>query len=340
MKRFHCGCGQEIFFENTHCEACGSQLGFDSDTCTLISVKSDRNGWKASNVEDSRRFHFCSHREHIVGCNWLIPPERENAQCISCASTRTIPKLNKSANWRRWRTLESAKRRMLYSLLKAGLPLRTLHEGEKNGLVFDFLEDKRTNPTVKMEHVLSGHAKGVITVNAAEADDSYREAAREAMNEPYRTLLGHFRHEVGHFYWDELIKDSKWLKGFRKWFGHETVDYQDSIDRYYAEGAEEDWRQRYISAYASAHPLEDWAETWSHYLLMMDTLETAKEYGLITAVEGGEPFENWIGEWMQLPVLMNALNRSIGQHDAYPFVLSEQVKKKLKFIHDLIATAV
>jgi hypothetical protein len=220
---------------------------------------------------------------------------------------------------------------MLYGLLSLKLP-----QMSRRGLVFDFLEDKRSNPLVSVEHVLSGHAQGVITINAAEADASYREATKEAMNEPYRTLLGHFRHEIGHFYWEMLVEASADLDAFRQLFGDEQQDYRQALDQYYADGPDADWQESYISAYASAHPLEDWAETWAHYLLMMETLETALSYDLIAKLEQDQLFENWLGEWMQLVVVMNALSRSTGHTDAYPFVISPTVQRKLQFIHDLL----
>lgn len=325
MKRFYCGCGHEIYFDNTFCSACGSQIGFEPSSQTLISF-SEAN---------AQPFRFCAHRENELHCNWLLPDDDANHQCLSCRMTRQIPMLNSSDNWRRWRTLEAAKRRMLYGLLILGLPL----EGEAKSdsrLCFDFLEDKRTNPDVAIEHVLSGHASGVITINAAEADGSFREAAKEAMNEPYRTLLGHFRHEVGHFFWDRLIDQTQNHDGFQRVFGDDKQDYRGALDYHYANGPVDNWQKHYISAYASAHPLEDWAETWAHYLLMRETIETALQYGLVPPVEQDQSFDDWHKEWLQLVIIMNALNRSTGHADAYPFLISDVVKQKLMFIHDLV----
>lgn len=334
MRRFYCGCGQEIYFDNLFCGACGSQLGFEPDSQTLLSLEQDGDLWRSSAPSLAQSYRFCEHRSLFLQCNWLIPAQSPDNQCLSCAMTRTVPILDNPDNLRRWRTLESAKRRMFYGLLVLGLPL-----GPKidTALIFDFLEDKRSNPGVALEHVLSGHAGGVITLNAAEADDSYREATKEAMNEPYRTLLGHFRHEIGHFYWDFLIKDTEQYQAFCALFGDDSLDYRRSLDDYYANGPREHWQSSFISAYASAHPLEDWAETWAHYLLMMETLETALSYGLIEKLEQDQQFESLLQEWSQLVLVMNALNRSTGHSDAYPFVVSAQVQHKLKFIHDLVS---
>jgi hypothetical protein len=330
MRRFYCNCGQEVFFDNLFCGACGHLLGFDPETQALLTLLPSDVAWQSAS-ESEKTFVLCEHREHELQCNWLVPVERQQTQCVSCAMTRTIPVLSSSLNWRRWRTLEVAKRRMLYGLLRLNLPLAS-----QQGLVFDFLEDKRGNPSVLLEHVLSGHAQGVITINAAEADASYREATKEAMNEPYRTLLGHFRHEIGHYYWEMLVEDSAHIDAFRQLFGDEQQDYRQALDQYYVNGPDVDWQESYISAYASAHPLEDWAETWAHYLLMMETLETALSYKLIAKLQQDQLFENWLCEWIQLVVVMNALSRSTGDTDAYPFVISPSVQRKLQFIHDLL----
>jgi hypothetical protein len=331
MKRFYCVCGQEIFFDNLFCGTCGHLLGFEPESQDLLTLIPSDVAWQPV-ASPQKSFLLCEHREHELQCNWLLPADQARTQCISCSMTRTIPVLSSSLNWRRWRTLEASKRRMLYGLLSLKLP-----QLSRQGLVFDFLEDKRSNPSVLSEHVLSGHGQGVITINAAEADASYLEATKEAMNEPYRTLLGHFRHEVGHYYWDMLVKTSPHhLEAFRQLFGDEQRDYRRSLDEYYVNGPEADWQVNYISPYACAHPLEDWAETWAHYLLMMETLETALSYSLIAKMEEDRSFVGWLREWMQLVVVMNALSRSTGNTDAYPFVISPSVERKLEFIHDLL----
>jgi hypothetical protein len=172
----------------------------------------------------------------------------------------------------------------------------------------------------------------VITLNIAEADDSHLSATQELMNEAYRTLLGHFRHELGHFYWLRVQNNIEQLSAFRQLFGDERTDYALALERFYNDGASSDWQQRYISSYASAHPLEDWAESWAHYLHISETLETACEYGLITNVTQLGDFHHWLSAWMQFSVVLNALNRSMGTSDPYPFVITETVKRKLQFI--------
>lgn len=347
MQRYTCQCGQEVFFNNSYCSACNTPLGFVSETQQLHSLIPAYNpagelpsddvasDWLL-NGSGSAVYRSCGHLNPDIECNWLISPDDDNNQCISCRLTRTIPVLSEPHNMKRWAALEAAKRRMLYSLLRLGLPFASRLENPKTGLLFDFLEDSRTNPAIQDEVIYTGHDSGVITINVAEADPSLREAARVAMNESTRTLVGHFRHEIGHYYWQVLIEHSKYLAKFRDLFGNEDADYKQALEQHYSNGPNEDWHSEHISAYASSHPHEDWAESWAHYLLATDTVETALSYGLIPPVDELTDFEVWLNEWMELSVVLNALNRSTGHYDAYPFVLSEKIRSKLSFVHDIV----
>ena len=201
--------------------------------------------------------------------------------------------------------------------------------------------------------ILTGHDNGVITINVAEADDAERERRRLQMHEPYRTLLGHFRHEVGHYYWDRLIKDSPRLEAFRAVFGDERKDYAQALQEYYQQGPPANWQQQFISIYASSHPWEDWAETWANYLHMTDTLETAATCGLmlhpgrkdeptLPAPPKAGPntsFERLLEGWFPLTYVLNNLNRGLGLPDGYPFVLSTPTLDKLRFVHDTVHAA-
>jgi len=323
MKRFHCTCGQEVFFEDSACPNCGGALGFSPDTLQMRALS------------QQPYLRTCALRAHPIACNWLIPAGDSHTQCQSCRLTRTVPAQNIPINIQRWKMLERAKRRLVYSLILLGLPMVSRQQEPRYGLAFDFLEDQRTNPQAKKPLVYTGHHNGVITLNAIEADATHQVTAREQLNERYRTLLGHMRHESGHYYWDKLVKDSAWYPRFRRLFGAED-NYRQALDYYYAYGPAPEWQQRHISAYASAHPWEDWAETWAHYLHIMDTLETATGFGVIQPAEVGGGFHLLMQEWRQLTVLMNSLNRSMGQPDVYPFTLTRQVIVKLRFIHQLI----
>src|SRR5260221_13065587 len=213
-------------------------------------------------------------------------------------------------------------------------------------MMFSFLRD-RADRCCK---VFTGHTDGLITINIAEADDPFREKLRKQLGEGYRTIIGHFRHEIGHYYWDRLISDSEWLPAFRSIFGDERYDYDEAVRRHYSEGPPNGWPADFVSAYASMHPWEDWAETWRHYLHMIDTLGTARAYGLVLQPKplGGAPnhrlttralhfddFDDLLAGWVPLTVALNGLNRSMGIVDPYPFVLAPAVTKKLSFVHEL-----
>ena len=177
------------------------------------------------------------------------------------------------------------------------------------------------------------------------------------LGEAYRTLLGHFRHEVGHYYWQRLVGDGAWLGPFRERFGDETADYAEAVKRHYEAGPPADWRDRHVSAYASMHPWEDWAESFAHYLHMVDTLDTARAYGLVLRPEAGssraaarsgkltarrldlQEFDDLLAGWVPLTLALNSLNRSMGLADLYPFVLSKTATDKMRFVHDLVLEA-
>jgi hypothetical protein len=263
--------------------------------------------------------------------------------CAACLHNRTIPDLSDRHNLTLWRRIEVAKRRLFYSLLRLKLPLRNKAQ-DPRGLAFDFLA-----PTDKP--VLTGHLEGVITINLAEADDSEREKQRGAFEEPYRTLLGHFRHEIAHYYWDRLVRDHGSITEFRKIFGDERVDYGEALRRHHSQGAPADWANTFVTAYASSHPWEDFAETWAHYFHIADTLETACAFGVhmqphvtgnqaLEASVSFDPYtagiEHLIDAWIPLTFAFNSINRSMGVGDLYPFVLGVPTMLKLNYIYNLI----
>lgn len=338
MKAFYCICGNRIFFENTHCARCGRLLGYDAEAQTMLPLEqTDKGAWcspcpTAAGID----YRMCRNATEYQACNWLLRADAPGEYCRACCLNRTIPNLQSSQGLRRWQAVETAKRHLVYSLLKLDLPVVSKREDAGRGLAFDFLEDQSLNPHVAEQFVATGHAEGLITINVAEADDAARERTRDQMNEPYRTLVGHFRHESGHYYWERLVRDSAWLEPYRQRFGDERADYAAAMRNYHEHGSSENWRESYISAYACAHPWEDWAETWAHYLHMIDTLETAVSFSVAAPAAEQLDFEQRLGEWMKLTILMNALNRSMGIQDAYPFVLSPSATDKLRFVHRVI----
>jgi hypothetical protein len=278
-------------------------------------------------------------------CNWAVPTSAKDEFCKSCRLSTVIPNLSDAGLADAWRRLESAKRRLLYTLYGLNLPVESKLEDEKRGLAFAFKTDENG---VK---VMTGHDNGLITINVAEADDPFREKMRKDLGEGYRTLLGHFRHEIGHYYWDRLIKDTDDLAPFRELFGDESASYEDALKRHYEQGPPPDYRDRYVSAYAAMHPWEDFAETWAHYLHMVDTLETARAYRLTARPAVSVPdadlkltttrldftdFDDLSTAWVPLTLAINSLNRSMGLYDPYPFVLSVPAVAKVRFVHELI----
>ncbi|MFC5459264.1 zinc-binding metallopeptidase family protein [Massilia niabensis] len=348
MKTFHCDkCSHQIFFENTFCFKCESMLGYQPATRSVNSFERTEDGqWRSLNRTDAGKLYKqCSNYVQHNVCNWMLSADDPHELCESCQLTIVIPALSTEKNHILWCRLEAAKRRLLFSLATLNLTPASKEKEPETGLAFQFLEDG-----VSDQCVMTGHDNGLITLNIAEADPAERERTREQMHERYRTLLGHFRHESGHYYFDRLVADSEWIDGYRALFGDERQDYGECLKRHYSDGPAADWESRFVSSYASSHPWEDWAETWAHYLHMLDTLETANACGLsLHPVKADEPalesvtlptrtdaFDDILREWFALTYVLNSLNRSIGMPDSYPFTLSTPVLEKLGFVHKVV----
>ncbi|MCW7538831.1 putative zinc-binding peptidase [Aquabacterium sp. A7-Y] len=362
-RAYHCRCGRPIFFRNSLCLGCQTPLGYEPQLAEVVPLEPAEPAglWRVVGEHAASApaglYRRCGNFESPAGCNWLLPadgPGAEPAQtlCIACRLNRTIPDLSVPENGPLWASIELAKRRLVSSLLALGLPVRSrLSEDPDRGLAFDFLKALPGAP------VTTGHAAGIITLNLDEADDAKRERMRLQMHEPYRTLLGHLRHEVGHYYWDRLVAGTPWHEPFRSLFGDEREDYQAALDRHYRQGAAGDWPLRHVSAYASMHPWEDWAETWAHYLHMVDTLDTSLSLGLTSDLleiewepfgpealyrseePGAVEFLSFVNGWIELTGVLNELTRSMGERDFYPFVLSAVAVRKLHFVHLVVAQA-
>lgn len=351
MKLFECQhCGQLLYFENTRCECCGHVLGYLPDQAILSALAADRaDCWRALAGPDEP-LRFCANAAYDA-CNWLVPQESPDAFCRACRLNRTLPDLSVPQNVVLWQRLERAKRRLVYGLLRLGLPLVSKSDDLERGIAFDFVDNSGVR-SQEEPPATTGHLRGLITVDIAEADDVARERHRQSMAEPYRTLLGHFRHETGHYYWDRLVRDSVWHGSFQAMFGDERRDYAAALQAHYDRGPQFDWQERYVSAYAGAHPWEDFAETWAHYLHIVDTLETAAAFGLRVRPRAGRhpllemsvdfdpyyhgDFDALVAAWLPLTYAVNSLNHSMGQPDLYPFVLAPTVMGKLRFIHGLV----
>ncbi|GAC1602472.1 MAG: putative zinc-binding peptidase [Ramlibacter sp.] len=352
MKLFHCdNCGNALFFENVKCLHCGSDLAFLPTRMAMAAIEQVPDAqdlWrrkKPGKEPSVRHFRLCQNNTEQQACNFAVPDADPNPLCVCCRLTQVLPDLSVPGNHERWCRIETSKRRLFYTLARLGLVSVNPPDGTRDGPVFQFLADQPG------QQVMTGHLNGVITLNVAEADDDERVRRRLQLREPYRTLLGHLRHESGHYYWDGLIRGAGRQEEFRAVFGDEEADYGAALQSHYASGAPASWQENFVSAYASAHPWEDWAETWAHYLHMVDLLETAASYNTRLAMPGAEDeadavtnpfapgandFEVLVDQWVPLTLLVNSLNRSLGQDDAYPFALSKAALNKLRFIHDLI----
>jgi hypothetical protein len=343
MRLFKCpDCAQLLYFENTRCERCGHRLGYDPATFCMRALEANGELW----ADNTGAWRFCDNASRGV-CNWLIPADSTEKFCAACRHNHIIPDLSDPDRVTRWHALEGAKHRLFYALMRLKLPLRTRIEDPEHGLAFDFLADTPAQP-----HVLTGHDEGLITIALKEGDSVERERMRDQLGELYRTPLGHFRHEIGHHFWDLLIRETRFLEPCRAFFGDDTQDYEKALKAHYSREPMPGWQENFVSLYATSHPWEDFAETWAHYLHIVDTLEMASSFGigvhpkltrdpvLQTDIDF-DPYEERdmaviLDAWLPLSFAVNSLNRSMGQADFYPFVLSQKVMAKLAFIHEVV----
>lgn len=342
MKNFACShCGNTVYFESVKCVKCGSTLGFDTGEMAIVAIAESGDSEvaletpifrKQSSAPTDVPLRYCANAEFGV-CNWLTPESESNVFCKACDLNRLIPNLSERGGLGAWRALEHAKKRLVYSLLRFGLPFDG-SASAKGPLTFDFVRNS-----------LTGHLDGVVTIDVSEADSVQRERQRQRFDEPYRSLLGHLRHESGHYYWMVLVEERDRLDEFRALFGDEREDYDATLTRHHSSGPAPDWQERHVSAYASAHPWEDWAETWAHYLHMVDALDTAAAEGmeghgvhldLRDDIYSSVTFGALMARWIPLTIAMNSLSRSMGHDDFYPFVIPGAAYDKLAFVHRVI----
>jgi hypothetical protein len=345
MRSFHCTCGNQTFFDNSQCVACGNELGFCPSCRELVALlPTATGGFQCGNSECNADLQKCfNYVEHNI-CNRCVSASTalEQNLCDCCRFSETIPDLTVEGNLKKWARLESAKRRLFYDLDQLGLPYGKASDGIDPPLRFDFKADViRPNDFWrsfgKSENVYTGHDTGQITINIREADDVEREKLRVDLGEAQRTLIGHFRHEIGHFYWDLLVK-GRCEPEFIAVFGdHNQPTYADALDAYYKNGPAPEWRESYISAYATMHPWEDFAETWASYLDMISTLDTTSHNGLDNPMN---PIESdlvaMVTEYQRLGIIFNEVSRSFGLLDVVPEIFVSPVVDKLEFIHQLV----
>jgi hypothetical protein len=334
MQPLFCTCGQTVFCDNTLCGNCGRSLGFDPTRSVMHGLRPG----PGQHFEDAQgvAYQLCANRRHYQVCNGVVPLEEQpgpDTLCNTCCLNRTIPVVDRSENLLRWQRLERAKRRMVTGLATLGLEVGATNNNIAGPMRFDFMEDKRSHPDVLEHFVSTGHKDGLITINLMEADEIQRVQQRELSGERYRTLLGHFRHEAGHYYYPQLVTT---VNRFIELFGDPREDYEQALKTFYNAGPAADWSNNYISAYASSHPLEDWAECFAHYLHIHDTLETASISKLVPTDILSAPVLEQLEIWGDLVITLNEINRSLGVRDPYPFIINAVVGAKLAFVEQAV----
>ncbi len=353
MRLYSCQyCALPIFFENTRCGRCFSELGYWAETDSLCVLEPDLNdkNLRTSWAVPGLRLRHCANDVFGV-CNWMVDASSEATTCTACRHNRVVPSLATPGGLTAWRKIEAAKHKLFASLHRLGL-IGVIERAGLASLGFQFLEDLADGS----RPVMTGHSHGLITIAVKEADDVEREQRRNLLGEPYRTLLGHFRHESGHYFWDRLVRDGGRLAECGAVFGDHTIDYQGAMSRYYVTGAPADWQKGFVSGYATMHPWEDFAETWAHYLHMVATLDMAHSYQLRMAPPADRFHASWVDKqvdpyltedigtliniWLPLTTMLNSLNGAMGKDDAYPFILTAPAIAKLGYIHALIKGAV
>ena len=335
-------CGGAVLMDDLTCRGCGIEVGYHPPTDSAVELS------QAAAEIDGRIWVACSRRDW--NCNWLAPDDASAGRCFSCALIRRRPESDDTLALERLAESMLGERRLLIQLKRLGLPVDPWHEGE-GGLGFDLLSSFSHN-----ERIPIGHANGIVTIDLAESLDAYRERLRVALGEPYRTMLGHFRHEVGHYYEWALVErpsTATWIDECRELFGDERASYSDAIARHYSFGAPQGWQESYISEYATMHPWEDFAECFAHYLHITDTLETSWSAGLeLRPGRDTNPQAEWslaprahyhaeemtamLDDWRTLSLFFNRINRSMGKDDLYPFAITRTVARKLEFVHRLV----
>jgi hypothetical protein len=312
-------------------------MGFHYPSLSMIAAA------REGTVVDGRRWVYCVNRSWQ--CNWLVSVDDEAGSCFACRLTRRRPDSDDTIALEKLADTGVALRRLLVQLFELALPVVPYYERD-GGLAFDLLSSRSGEP------VTIGHADGVITIDLAETLDAHREALRVRLGEPYRTMLGHFRHEVGHYYQQQLVDAEPLLGECRVLFGDERASYSDALQRHYEFGAPEDWADSFISEYATMHPWEDFAETFAHYLHITGTLATAAAAGVVldsdrvdgVIVHDVVPaldysqlgLDRALSDWRWLSMMFNRVNRAMGQRDLYPFTLTDPVVDKLAFVHRLV----
>ena len=354
MAPYQCpNCSRLLHFEARVCPSCAFTLGYDPAANVFLFLVDGATTWRDHDGEPHDVVVCANNNEYEV-CNWLVPTNDNTPFCRACRYNKTIPDLSGPQVPERWGKIEAAKRRLIQEIIALRIPCETMIEAAENGtfgLAFDLLYDPVGEESGTVQ-ITTGHEAGLITLNVMEADDAKREAMRNRLGEPYRTLLGHFRHEIGHYYWARLVEsDPQWLAECRAIFGDDTMSYEEAHEKHYG-GEGSGWTTDFVSSYATMHPWEDFAETFAHLLHIKDALATIGGFGMRLMNWPGEdvqpavdfdPYtadtQTLVNEWRPFAFAENAINRAMGQPDLYPFHISEAITAKLDFVNRLLMGA-
>jgi hypothetical protein len=346
MRSFTCTCGNQLFFDNSICMRCKREVGWCPTCRAIADVISTNDGAFECSCCRTRLVKCWNYASHNVCNRFVMRAEGEGTQgqtsagifCDCCRFNRTIPDLRIEGNREKWYRLEAAKRRTIYDLQMLGLPFGTARDGVVPSLAFEFKADLSPDRVYREmggeQKVYTGHDNGVITLNIQEADDIARETLRVTMHEAHRSLLGHFRHEFGHYIWDVMIKGKREPESLAVFGDHNNPSYDRALRDYYAKGARSNWLLNYVSAYATMHPWEDFAETFAVYLDMSSALDTAVNGGLIEPVDPTR-VDEMVDAYKKLGIAMNEMNRANGLPDYLPEMFARPIREKLRFIHGL-----
>ncbi len=331
-------CSSILLLESLSCPACGREVAFEPAALTMRAVDDD------GSVPGDDSLSCCANR--VWGCNWLVPQEAESARCVACRLIRRRPDADDTLAMEKLAAASQVERRLLVQLAELRLPVEPWFRTE-GGLAFDLLSSRSGQGPVTI-----GHAGGVVTIDLAETLDDHREALRVRLGEAYRTMLGHFRHEIGHYYEWKLVEQGPLIEEARALFGDERQSYADALARHYRYGSPDNWEETFISEYATMHPWEDFAECFAHYLHISDVMSTAAVGGMTLRPEPiagrqdaavvprasypEDGFDDMMDDWHWVSLLFNRVNRAMGKDDLYPFDIVEPVRRKLAFVHRVV----
>jgi hypothetical protein len=308
MQRLHCpNCGNEVFFDSLRCVRCATELAFELEPTGSLRVA------------DAAFAGRCEMR-HAWRCNWQ--PDSSGPFCTSCL----IVDAGTHADNPLLAAFLLAQRRALAQLSELGVAWTgNVDDPAQPPLRFTYRSSVAGDaPTI-------GHLAGLITLDLDEADPAEREQIRATLGEQYRTPLGHIRHELGHYVWlRHVASDPARHAEFRAVFGDETVDYAAALDAYYARPEDESWPDEYVSPYATAHPWEDFAESWAQVMHLHDVVTTGAAWGVVEFPDGPFDPQQWISTAVLASLAANELARAMGMRDLYPFALSPGARRKIE----------